>query len=86
MAIGLVVALAVSCGTGPTPVPDSPPAPTVTCATVCQHGVELGCGWSTPTPAGTTCEAICLDAARLLAWNMACIQQAASCDGAEACQ
>lgn len=71
----VAAALLVSCVT-PGPVP---PTPTATCASVCAHGVELGCTWAEETPKGATCEEVCENASRVVPWNLDCLAAATEC-------
>ncbi len=74
--IGLLV---VSCGPAPAP---QPPTPSVAdCSTACAHLRALGCPDGQPTPAGTSCEAVCEDtvASGLVRLDVACLAQVPTC-------
>jgi len=51
-----------------------------TCAIVCAHGADLGCGWATPTPAGHACIEVCDNAmAKGQMWRLSCLAATKTC-------
>jgi hypothetical protein len=95
----VLVAACSNCGTGPQPVPSPavdagpPDAPTAadvvqapSCATACTRAAALDCPWGTPSPDGVSCEAVCLNAQKLLTWDLKCRTTAPTCAAQAACQ
>ena len=86
----LILALVFCCscaGCPPTPTPTPDAAPHVSCVTVCQRGLEMGCRWADPTPNGTECYDVCANAMAFgLAWDLACRTNAQSCVAVDKCQ
>ncbi len=64
------------CQTSATPCPATVP----TCATACANGASLRCEWATPTPMGSTCEAVCENAATVgVPWNVGKLSTMTGC-------
>lgn len=57
------------------------------CARACKHMAALGCPEAQPTPGGTTCEQVCLNAEESGVISLApgCVERSRSCDEAAAC-
>jgi len=84
----MFVATASNCGTSPQPVPTPTPdaAPHVSCVTVCQRGLEMGCKWADPTPNGAECYDVCANVMTFgLKWDLTCRTNAQSCADADKC-
>lgn len=82
----LAAVLLVSCSS--VPVMLDAGAGEASCAGACSRLRALGCKASAPTPAGVSCEDVCLNvqASGVLRWDLACRASARSCDAIDACE
>lgn len=88
---GLWIALNVAaCSDGaPKTPPDAAPSEVFSpCASACVNLRALGCPAGSPTPKGTTCEAVCENASGtgFSPVNTACLSAAKSCAESAACR
>ena len=84
----LALCLCSSCaGCPPTPTPARDAGPHYSCVTICQRGVEMGCKWSNPTPAGAECYDVCANAIEFgIGWDLSCRSTAQTCAAVDKCQ
>ncbi len=73
-------------------VPQAPPPPVArpSCAEACAHARELECAIGDPTPAGATCEEVCLNVETAgledVRWPIGCVLASSTCAEADACR
>lgn len=77
----VLLALA-ACSPTPSPVPpDADAGAGRECVALCDHERTYGCPEAAPTPAGSSCETVCVAAQQVQPWPLDAMVSATSCAG-----